>query len=132
MITDPSAQNDTTNSTQSYLPITNNSTILETFPSSLNDTDSSNSTQQFWLGTSNPDTFQIFYPGGSIAPESQQGDDEVRFTAQPPPVEKIGSDTNATLEYNVFLPETFSFAKMGTLPGLHGGGKGCCTSNGPE
>jgi hypothetical protein len=140
-IIDPSAQKLNLTSTNSSLVSspnttpsnTDNSTVLEAYPTIDNTSDpASNSTQQFWLGNSNPDTFQIFYPGGSINPsESPEGNGTIRYLAQPPQVDQTSS-TNATLEYNVFLPESFSFLGGGSLPGLSGGGNECCTSGGPE
>jgi hypothetical protein len=135
-IADPSAQYTTSTSdqTSNTIPVSDNSTVLDAFPSSDNSADSlANATQQFWLGTPDPDTFQIFYPGGSIhTAESPQGDGQYRFDAEPPTVDEMGTDTNATLEYNVYLPETFSFTKEKSLPGLYGGSQECCSVTGEE
>ncbi|KAI0085970.1 hypothetical protein BDY19DRAFT_895782 [Irpex rosettiformis] len=68
---------------------------------------------------------QLFYPAGSINPESQpQGGAD--FYASPIDISKA---KNVTLEYSVFFPADFDWVLAGKLPGLYGGHSGCSGGN---
>ncbi|KAI0682381.1 hypothetical protein BC835DRAFT_1554429 [Cytidiella melzeri] len=68
---------------------------------------------------------QLFYPAGSVNPESEpQGGAD--FYASPI---DLSQAKNVTLQYSVFFPADFDWVLAGKLPGLYGGHSGCSGGN---
>ncbi|KAI0810875.1 polysaccharide lyase family 14 protein [Irpex lacteus] len=99
---------------------------LATAATGTANTESSNSSappQPMMNGTDA--ALQLFYPAGSINPESEpQGGAD--FYASPIDLSKAN---NVTLEYSVYFPADFDWVLAGKLPGLYGGHSGCSGGN---